>query len=258
MGLVLMGGAMLSKPLIQFSVDGWRCRPSLISTWGQTMVEIMKILTTYLKRPHASNARVPVFNHVAGLHQPTPSPARDSLHSWASPEQSPVVSLFLSPGSWCTKYCCALQESISQSSVSSGNSMMGLTETSSKRTYALPTLRAPVPWHSQNDPSDEAEWSLPSFSTRLWDGLWQWGTEPTLTPCWNCSFDLLFAVIVIIIEHNALPQKTLPFSLIVNVPFLSSQGDKLTLPSYEKKKLTHTFQRLAHWDVLQDRKSFVL
>ena len=40
---------------------------------------------------------------------------------------------------------CALQESISKSCVSSGNSMMGLTETSSKRTYALPTLRAPVP-----------------------------------------------------------------------------------------------------------------
>ena len=27
-GLVLMGGAMLSKSLIQFSVDGWSCVPS--------------------------------------------------------------------------------------------------------------------------------------------------------------------------------------------------------------------------------------
>ena len=30
MGLVLMGGAMLSKSLIQFSVDGWSCVPSLL------------------------------------------------------------------------------------------------------------------------------------------------------------------------------------------------------------------------------------
>ena len=37
MGLVLMGRAMLSKPLIQFSVDGWGCVPSLLFTWGQTM-----------------------------------------------------------------------------------------------------------------------------------------------------------------------------------------------------------------------------
>ena len=43
LGLVLMGGAMLSKSLIQLSVEGWRCVPSLILTWGQTMVEVMKI-----------------------------------------------------------------------------------------------------------------------------------------------------------------------------------------------------------------------
>ena len=30
LGLVLMGGAMLSKSLIQFSVDGWGCIPSLL------------------------------------------------------------------------------------------------------------------------------------------------------------------------------------------------------------------------------------
>ena len=39
LGRVLMGGAMLSKSLIQFSVDGWSCVPSLLFTWGQTMVE---------------------------------------------------------------------------------------------------------------------------------------------------------------------------------------------------------------------------
>ena len=30
MGLVLMGGAMLSKSSIQFSIDGWGCVPSLL------------------------------------------------------------------------------------------------------------------------------------------------------------------------------------------------------------------------------------
>ena len=59
--------------------------------------------------------------------------------------KSPVGSLFLSPWSSCTKFCCALQESISQSYVSSGSSIVGLMTTSSKRTYAIPTPRAPVP-----------------------------------------------------------------------------------------------------------------
>jgi len=38
LGLVLMGRAMLSKSLIQFSVDGWSRVPYLLFTWGQTMV----------------------------------------------------------------------------------------------------------------------------------------------------------------------------------------------------------------------------
>ena len=32
LGLVLMGGTMLSKSLIPFSVDGWRCVHSLLFT----------------------------------------------------------------------------------------------------------------------------------------------------------------------------------------------------------------------------------
>ena len=45
-GFCSVGGAMLSKSLIQFSVDGWGCVPSLLFTWGQTMVEVMKIMVT--------------------------------------------------------------------------------------------------------------------------------------------------------------------------------------------------------------------
>ena len=45
--------------------------------------------------------------------------------SWTPSGKSPVESLFLSPGSPCRRFCCALQESISQSYVSSGSSMLG-------------------------------------------------------------------------------------------------------------------------------------
>ena len=46
LSLVLMGRAMLSKSLIQFSVDGWSFVPSMLFTWGQTMVEVTKIMVT--------------------------------------------------------------------------------------------------------------------------------------------------------------------------------------------------------------------
>ena len=139
-----MGRAMLSKFLIQFSVDGWSCFSSLLFTWGQTMVEVMKIIMTSLKRSHACTATVCAPNPAGDHHRPTPSPETPGQPQ-ASPGQSPVGSLFLSLGSRCTKFCGALQESIYQSCVSSGRSMVGLMATSSKRTYAILTPRAPVP-----------------------------------------------------------------------------------------------------------------
>ena len=42
---------MFSKSLIQFSVEGWSCVPSLLFIWGQTMVEVMKTMVTSSKRP---------------------------------------------------------------------------------------------------------------------------------------------------------------------------------------------------------------
>ena len=67
-----MGGAMLSKSLIQFSVDGWSCVPSLLFTWGQTMVEVMKIMVTSLKRSQACTATA---------HDPNPT----TCHHWPMP-----------------------------------------------------------------------------------------------------------------------------------------------------------------------------
>ena len=46
-----MGGAMINKALIQFSVVGWSCSPSLLFTCDQTMVEVMKIMVTSSKGP---------------------------------------------------------------------------------------------------------------------------------------------------------------------------------------------------------------
>ena len=47
---------VFSKSLIQFSVYGWGCIPSLLFTWGQTLVEVMKIIATSFQRSHACTA----------------------------------------------------------------------------------------------------------------------------------------------------------------------------------------------------------
>ena len=49
-GLVLMGGAMFSKSLIQFCVDEQGYVPSLLFDLSQTMMEVMKIMVTSFKR----------------------------------------------------------------------------------------------------------------------------------------------------------------------------------------------------------------
>ena len=104
---------MLSKSLIQFSVDGWSCVPSLLFPWGQTMKEVMKVMVTSFKRFHACTATLSAPNPAAGHHRRTP-PVETPGHSWASLGQSLVGSLLLSRGSWCTEgFVCALQESVS-------------------------------------------------------------------------------------------------------------------------------------------------
>ena len=138
---------MFSKSLIQFSIVGGSCVPSLIFTWGQTMVEVMKIMVTSFKRSRACTAILRDPNPAAGHHRPMPL-LETPGHSQTNLGQSLVGSLLLSSGSWCTRFCCALQESISHSYVSSGSCMVGLMATSSKRAYSIPKSaapRAPVP-----------------------------------------------------------------------------------------------------------------
>ena len=57
---------------------------------------------------------------------PQPCSRPPPMHTFARGSRTPtgkfpVGSLFLSPGSWCTRFCYALQESISQSYVSGFN-----------------------------------------------------------------------------------------------------------------------------------------
>ena len=83
LGLVLMGGAMLSKSLFQFSVDGWGCVPSLLFNLRPSMVEVMKIMATSFKRSHARTASLSAPNPEVGHCQPTPLPETPG-HSWTS------------------------------------------------------------------------------------------------------------------------------------------------------------------------------
>ena len=81
-------------------------------------------------------------------------------------------SFLLGPGAQGS--VCALQESISQSCVSSGSSMEGLMATSSNRAYANPSLLHPVPLPLRQSTADlylHRRRSDTVLSQSLW-GLW--------------------------------------------------------------------------------------
>ena len=91
--------------------------PLCCLTWGQTMVEVMRIMATSFKRSHAHTAALSTPKPAAGHHWPTPLPETPG-HSWASLSQSLLLSLLPSSGSWCTQgFVCALQGFVSQSCV---------------------------------------------------------------------------------------------------------------------------------------------
>ena len=105
LGLVLMGGAMFSKSLIQFSVDRLRKFCSLPVIYlgpnyggdnedNGNLLQKVSCMYCYTQCPQPCN-RPPSTHPSTG----------DSGHSQASLGQSPVGSLLLSPGSWCTQGC---------------------------------------------------------------------------------------------------------------------------------------------------------
>ena len=126
LALVLMGRAMLSKSLIQFSVDGWVWVPYLLFTSGQTMVEVMKIMVTSFRRSHACTATLSARSPAAGHCQPLP-PLETPGHSQAS-----LGQVCLCHPRVCPQFC-----------VSSGGSIVEIMAISSKRVYATPRSAAP-------------------------------------------------------------------------------------------------------------------
>ena len=112
LSLVLMSGAMFNKSLINFLLKGRAVFLPCYLTWGQTMVEVMKMVVTSFKRSHARTAALSAPNPAAGHCRLTPLPETPG-HSWTSLGQSLVGSLLLSPGSWCTQgFISALQASV--------------------------------------------------------------------------------------------------------------------------------------------------
>ena len=98
-----MGSAMLSKSLIQFSVNEWSYVPSLLFTWGQTMVDSEDNGDLLQK--------IPCMNCYTQWPQPCsrPPPTHDSTgDSWtltASLGQSLVGSCSPLLGPVCTRFC---------------------------------------------------------------------------------------------------------------------------------------------------------
>ena len=57
MSCYMMGGAMLNKSLIQFSVDEWGYVPPCSLASGKTMVGVMVVVLTSSKRTLANTSR---------------------------------------------------------------------------------------------------------------------------------------------------------------------------------------------------------
>ena len=144
LGLVLMGGAMLSKSLIQFSVDGRGCVPSLLFDLRPNYVG-----------GNENNGNL--LQKGPGMHCCTqcpqscsrpPSTHASTRDSWTLTGKSGSVSY----GAHCSFLLGASAHKVlfvpskslfPQSWVSSGGSVVGLMATSSKSAYAIPRPTAP-------------------------------------------------------------------------------------------------------------------
>ena len=113
LGLVLLGRALLSKSLIQFSVDGWGgCVLPCCLSWNQTVVEVMKIMVTSFKRYHAHTAAL--LHSVPWPCSRSPRTHASAGNSWTLTGKSGSMSCGVTiPFSWVlvhTRFClCPLR-----------------------------------------------------------------------------------------------------------------------------------------------------
>ena len=99
---------MLRKCLIQFSVDGWGCVPSLLFDLRPTYGGRNEDDGDLLQRSHACTVTLSAPNSAAGHHQPTP-PLETPGHSWRNLVQSLLG--VTAPFSWVlvhTRFCLCL------------------------------------------------------------------------------------------------------------------------------------------------------
>ena len=137
------------------------------------MVEGMKIMVTSFKRSH--DALLHSVPQPRSRPPPTHAAPETPGHSRARLGQSLLGSLLLSPVSWCTHASvCALQESVSQSCVSSGASIVGKWQTPPRGLMPYPGLLYPDALPLQQSTADPYLLRKPSntvLSQSLW-GLW--------------------------------------------------------------------------------------
>ena len=104
---------MLSKSLIQFSIDGGSCAPSLLFDLRPNYGGGIEDDGDLLQNAHAHTAALSAPGPAAGHRRPTPLPETPGP-SRACLGQSLLGSLLLSPGSWCTQgFVFPLQASVS-------------------------------------------------------------------------------------------------------------------------------------------------
>ena len=132
-----MGGAMLSKSLIQFSVQG----RGMFPPWSN-MVEVMKIMGPPSKGPmQALHSVLPTLQQATV--EPCLCPRLLDTHKqvWVNHFWG-HCSFLLGPGTH-TFLSMPSKSLFPQSCVTSGNCMVGLMATSSKRAYTIPRSTAP-------------------------------------------------------------------------------------------------------------------
>ena len=142
-GLVLMGGAMLSKSLIQFSVDGQGCVPSLLfdqkPNYGGCNEDNCDLIQNVPRTHYGTQGPWP-YSRLLQTH----ASARDS---WTLTGKFGSVSCRVTvPFSWVlvhTTFCLYPSRVCFPSPVSSDGSVVGLMATSFKRANTIPRSAAP-------------------------------------------------------------------------------------------------------------------
>ena len=151
------------------------------------MVEVMEIMATSFRRSHdalllsAPSPPAGPMMHCSSVPPALQQATTDPRLHWrlldTHSKSGPVSCGVTAPFFWfcCAQgSVCALQDSVFQSCVSSGGSMVGLLVTSSQRAYAIPKSAAPRAPALQQAIADPHLCRRPSntvLSQSLW-GLW--------------------------------------------------------------------------------------